>query len=234
MKKSSIAHIVMISLFSNYHLIQAEQLIVLFLKPYPIVANQAATEKLQKKLGTPGKLARHLSKQVLNHDIAGVFATYGGFLQASNLLGEITFPRTGPFIYFIVTEQLTPIIMSGNTIHHWELEEGVAAQMYKMEQKTDPVTHIHFWDVSQEALPANNQIPLESIALLANPKYVYIPLGISIFKESPHLILPDIYIKKGINLTANALYILNLAQYFGPLIPLYKKDTAGYRQQLTY
>ncbi len=232
--KNSMSHFFIVALFIMPGLAWADQLIIMFLKPYPTVLQEASSKKLPKKLRRPGKLATHLSKQVLTPPISGIFATYGGFLTASNLYGEITFPRKGPFLYLIVTERLTPIVMSGNTIHHWELEEGAPAHMYKMEQKEDPTTHLHFWDITAQALPTDNQIPLESIALLANPKYVFVPLGISIFKESPHLILPDIYIKKGINLTADALYILNLAQYFGPLIPLYKKDVAGYRQQLSY
>ena len=124
--------------------------------------------------------------------------------------------------------------MAGNTIHHWELEEDTAAAMYLMEQKFDEDIGAHYWDVTQVPIPENNHVPLESIAIFADPKYVYIPLGLSTLKESPHLILPDIYIKRGINLTAEALFILNLTHYFGSVLPLYKKQPDRYLKQLTY
>lgn len=124
--------------------------------------------------------------------------------------------------------------MTGNTIHHWEIENGAPAHLYKMEQKFDQESQVHYWEVEREPVPDNKHIPLESITLLASPKYVYIPLGISTYQESPHLMLPDIYIKKGINLTENYLYFINLLQYFGAIRPLYKKDKTLLLRHLTY
>jgi hypothetical protein len=124
--------------------------------------------------------------------------------------------------------------MTGNTIHHWELEEDAPAAMYLMEQKFDEDIGLHYWDVTQVPVPENNHVPLESLTIFADPKYVYVPLGLSLLRESPHLILPDIYIKRGINLTAEALFVLNLSHFFGSILPLYKKLPDRYLKQLTY
>ena len=236
MKRYNIFYLFILALFYNNPILGAEQLITLFLKPYPVVSIPEASKKLVNKLHRPGKIARNQSKNYLAPSVSGIFATYGGFLTISDLQGEISFPRkhSKPFIYLVISERITPIIMSGNTIHHWELQEGVPSAMYKMEQKVDPDTKINFWEITQEPAPINNQLPLESITLIADPKYIYIPLGITTFKPVPFLLLPDIYIKKGINLTENALYILNLTHYFGALIPIYKKDKDRYSRYLTY
>ena len=236
MKRYNFFYLFILALFYNNPILGAEQLITLFLKPYPVVSIPDASKKLANKLHRPGKIARNQSKNYLPPPISGIFATYGGFLTVSDLQGEISFPRkhSKPFIYLIISERITPIIMSGNTIHHWELQEGIPAAIYKIEQKIDPDTKINFWEITKEPAPANNQLPLESITLIADPKYIYIPLGITIFNPAPNLLLPDIYIKKGINLTENALYILNLTHYFGALLPIYKKDKDRYSRHLTY
>lgn len=214
----------------------AEKLLTLFLKPYPVVSSQEASQKLAPKLHRTGKMASNRSKDILPSMISGIFATYGGFLTISDLNGEISFPllHKSSFIYLIITERLTPIVMAGNTISHWELQEGIPIEVYRAEQKYDAESQLNYWDVTQEPPPANNRVPLESIALFADPKYIYVPLGATIIKESPHLILPDIYVKKGLNLTEQALFILNLSHYFGAIIPLYKKQTDRYSRHLTY
>jgi hypothetical protein len=224
-----------VAVFCNNPSLFAEQAITLFLKPYPVVDKQAA-QKLAPKLGKPGKLSSNRSKHLMAPALSGIFATYGGFLTVSDLNGEISFPREHrkPFIYLIVTEKISPIVMAGNTIHHRELEDGAPATMYRMEQKRDETVKATYWDVQQVPLPDHQQVPLESMVIFADPKFVYVPQGISLLQESPHLILPDIYIKMGINLTATALFILNLSQYFGAIIPLYKKQPDRYLRQLTY
>lgn len=236
MKNINVIFLFILALFCYNPSTKAEQLITIFLKPYPVVSIDAATKKLAPKLNKPGKMANNRAKHILPASVSGIFATYGGFLTVSDLNGEIAFPRKHrkPFIYLIITEKMSPIIRSGNTIDHWELVEDTPVEMYKFEEKFDPDLKVHFWDVTQEPAPANTIIPLESIAIFADPKYIDVPLGISIFKETPHLILPDIYVKKGLNLIADALYVLNLTHYFGGIIPIYKKEPTRYSQQLTY
>ncbi len=220
-------------IFNNLH---ADQLITIYLKPYPVVSQAEASKKIGNKLHRPGKIASNRSKHSFRPPVSGMFATYGGFLTISDFDGEIAFPRktTRPFLYLIITERMTPIVMSGNTLAYWERNEDAPVAYYAMEQKFDPDSRAFYWDVTQEPIPADTKIPLESMVIFADPKYVYVPLGVSITRQSPHLLLPDIYIKNGINLTANALYITNLAHYFGGILPLFKKEKLGFQRHLTY
>ncbi len=236
MKTSFVRFLFILALFFHIPSLLGEQFINLFLKPYPVITPVAQAQKFIAKIHQPAKLARYQTKRMAPALVSGIFATYGGLLTTSDLNGELTFPwlHEKPFIHLLVTEELTPIVRSGNTIDHWELQEGVPVMAYKMEQKWDDSARAMYWDISKEPVPTNNIIPLESIVIFADPKYVYVPLGVQLFKETPHLILPDIYIKHGVNLTKNALYIVNLSHYFGGIIPVYKKDKARYSRHLTY
>lgn len=236
MKTSFVRLFFILALFFHIPSLLGEQLITLFLKPYPVITPMAQAQKFIAKIQQPAKLARYQTKRMAPALVSGIFATYGGWLTASDLNGELSFPwrHARPFIHLLVTEELTPIVRSGNTIDHWELQEGVPVMAYRMEQKWDDSARAMYWDISQEPAPTNNVVPVESIVIFADPKYVYVPLGIQLFKETEHLILPDIYIKHGINLTQNALYIVNLSHYFGGIIPMYKKDKARYSRHLTY
>jgi hypothetical protein len=58
-------------------------------------------------------------------------------------------------------------------------------------------------------------VPLESILIFAKPSNLVVQTGMITVGKTQHLLLPDIYVKKGINITKNALYILNLRHFFG-------------------
>lgn len=236
MKTSFVRFLFILALFFHIHSLLAEQLITLFLKQYPVIQPMVQAQKFIAKIHQPAKLARYQTKRLAPSTISGIFATYGGYLTASDLTGEISFPwrHDKPLIHLLVTQELTPIVRSGNTIDHWELQEGVPVKAYKMEQKWDNSAQTLYWDITQEPAPANNIIPLESIVIFSDPKYIYVPLGIEMAKETPHLLLPDIYIKHGINLTENALYVVNLSHYFGGILPIFKKDKTRYSRHLTY
>lgn len=236
MKHSLTKYICILALFCNNPTLIAEQIITFFLKDYPIVSLPEAAAKLSTKIHKAGKIATNHTKNHMPPKLSGIFATYGGTLTVSDADGQISFARkhTKPFVYLLITPKATPMVMSGNTIHHWEFEEGAPIAVYKIEQHRNEDIRKQYWLVSKEPAPANNRIPLETILLFADPKYIYVPLGITLAKQSPHLILPDVYIKKGINLTNNALYLLNLSHYFGSVIPLYKRDKLNYLQHLTY
>lgn len=236
MKTSFARFLFILALFFHIHSLLAEQLITLFLKPYPVIQPMVQAQKFIAKIHQPAKLSRYQTKRLVPAVTSGIFATYGGFLTVSDLNGELSFPwlHDKPLLHLLVTEELTPIVRSGNTIDHWELQEGVPVKSYVMQQKWDDAAQTMYWDIMQEPAPTNNIVPLESIVIFADPKYIYVPLGIEMIKESPHLLLPSIYIKHGINLTKNALYVVNLSHYFGGIIPVFKKDTMRYSRHLTY
>ncbi len=213
------------------HSIQATHLVSLTIRAYPL-----SEKNIAQHLAHPLNQATHL--QLLRNEsklVSGIFSTYAGYICISDYDGRITFPRLqqSARLYIIVTPQITPVMMLGNTIHHWEFNKGEPVKMVLAEQKTDEQTEIVYWDVQEVPVPANNIIPpshkgdAASITILAHPDYIYIPLGITPTVHSPHLLLPDIYLKPGFNKIAESLYMLNLSPFFGSLSLQYrlgKKD----------
>jgi hypothetical protein len=211
--------------------------------PYP-GASPEAIEFVERM-----KNPKHLAKKVLqgssNALIAqGVISSYAGYVEVSDVNGQTVFLRkhTNPLFYIIITPQATPIIMNSNTIDHWELEPNIPFALYKVERKLDKETGLAYWNaqtattselnqaksLSQTTRPNNTIIPLESIIIFAKPKYVYIPIGISITSKSENLEFPTFYIKKGIDIAQQAFYFMNLGLYFRPLTTLYVKKELQY------
>jgi hypothetical protein len=199
------------------------------MEPYPLLSKSPEAEKAVNKLKKPGRISKLGLKSLGKNPLTkGIFSTYGGWLAMSNHDGQTTFLRKhiNPVIYLLITSKITPMMMAGNTIHHWTIEEKTDAKMYKMERLHDAGEELFYWLTEEVPLPENGILPNESITILARPQNVYVPEGITLTEDSPNLILPTIYIKKGIKTNTNALYILNLRQFFGPLQTAYKKGPA--------
>lgn len=222
-----------------YAPIYADKLLILTFQPYPSF-NEPTLEKAEKKarkMQQPGYLAKyHIKKFMADAAIRGIFSTYAGFLETSNIIGMTTFPllHSKPFIYIIITPKITPVIMTANTIHHWEIENTNQAAIYKAEMKQDPDSGLYYWDMQEAQLPSSPIIPAESVTIIADPAYIVVPTGITVTKESPHMILPPIYIKKGIVTTNEALYTLNVRHFFGALHYLTNKQPTHYSIHLVY
>ena len=211
--------------FLFYQNSQADPIISLFIRPYPQA--HITAQKIKKT----GKIARHTIEGIADYQIpAGIFSTYAGYLNISDLDGQIVFPRkhTKPIIQLIITTRITPILMFEKTIHHWELVPGVPAQMYTFKRTFDEETKTFYWEVEPTKLPEDNIIPLSALIIFAKPRYFYIPTGITITDDSPNLILPTIYARKGIKITNNALYVFNLSHFFGQVYYRYKKQPKLY------
>lgn len=212
------------ALFTNG--LAATQLLTFFYKEFPHIIIPEKTEKKVAKLSNSLHLSREHFKLLSNNRVVGIFSTYYGFLAASDIHGQTIFPRwqRDQKVYVLVTEKISPIMMAHNTVSHWELEEGTAAKLYLFEKVEDKETKILFWRATQEQLPVDSRVPQDAVTIFAHPKYVYIPLGITLAQESPHLILPDMFIKKGLNVTKDALYVLNLTHFFSLVPRWYKRD----------
>jgi len=216
-----------------YPNVLADNVITFFLRPYPIEMATDFAQETAKKLAYPKKLARrHIEGIIGRNIIAGIFSTYAGFIESSDVNGQILFPRkhAPPKIKLIVATKITPVMLFSQTVHHWELEEIVPTAMYTMEQEQDKDTNQFYWKVQKTETPKDYLIPLESIIIIAKPHYIYIPTGITLTDDSPNLTLPNIYVKKGINIIANSLYMLNLMHLFRPPTMLYKKGTKNYEE----
>lgn len=222
MKKSQIIvwYIVLITASSRASVIS------FYFRPYPDWFDKAqhVTEKVTK----PGKAAQYYMEAITNETLAtGIFATYGGFLQSADVDDQITFPRkhTNPVLYIVVTPQITPVLMFALTMHHLEFDRSQKIAFYKAERKPSPENPKNLiWQITPEELPQNNRIPLESIVIFAKPSYIHVPTGIIPTLNNPNLLLPDIYVKKGINVVSNAFYVLTISNFFRPVEIGYKKE----------
>lgn len=216
----------------------AEAQITIFLKPYPQFAyTQEKTAITCQKCTNPDYSSRQKIKGLIDQNlVSGIFATYGGFIETSSADGQISFPRkhNAPLVHVVTTNRVTPITMNTTTIAHWELEDKTPATMYKIERKQDATTGIFFWDVSEEEIPKDKKLPITSILIFAKPESIYIPTGITITDNTPNLHLPDIYVRSGINKTSNALYVLHLKHFFGPVSNALKKEKKHYAVNLSY
>jgi len=199
----------------------SSHIINFFFKPWPYIVTAEKAKEKEEKIKSPGYLAQKKIRNFLKDrsPIQGIFVTYDGYISASTIDGQVSFPnkQTKPLLYLAVIQQITPILMAGNTIHHWEAEKESPFAFYKIERKEDSETEIMFWEVTEEKPPLNNILPLHTICIIASPKHIYVPLGITITKKSENFLLPDIYVKKGIMNITNALYMLNLKHFFRPV-----------------
>lgn len=201
-------------------------IISFFLRPYPDW-NETA-QHIAEKIVKPGKTAQYYMDAITHETLAtGIFATYGGFIQSASVDDEIVFPRkhTNPLLYIVVTPQIVPIIMFELTIHHLEFDRSQKTAFYKAVRKpssTNPKELV--WEINPEELPADNRIPLESIVIFAKPSYIEVPTGTIPTLNNPNLLLPDIYVKKGINVVNNAFYVLTINNFFRPVETAYKKE----------
>lgn len=224
MKKISVL-VAWLSIFSLSSLFAAPT-VTFFLRPYPFFDPKKSDLSYCEthKPASPGC------------DVSGIFATYTGQLDASNLNGQIEFNlrQAKPIFDILVTNKITPILSAHNTIHHWEIEQGTLASFYHLERKHDPSSKSFFWRITPKKLPENNIIPLETILIFAKPKDIFMPIAegqkesIIISDENINLTLPDMYIRHEIDKMENALYVLNIKNFLAPVDIEYKKNGTQY------
>lgn len=218
-----------------------DHIMTFFVQPYPIdevgeAKNKKMIDKLQQTIATPGKIAYKITKAQIPDSLNGFFVTYRGYVVVANMMGQITLPRLTqqPLLPVLITEQIEPIMMIGNTVHHWELSKNNPAQMYMLERKEDPETKLTFWEYKESALPENNIIPLNALVLLTRPKDIVVPLGITLSTPDQQWILPTLYAKKNSSLLESALSILKVRQFFGPITVIRKKaSNTNYASQIS-
>lgn len=225
--------ITIIACLSLQYTCQGDEIITVFLHQYPMTTDSDHGKATANSLKKPGKIAHHEVHGLLEKNvISGIFASYGGYVTSSSNNGQLFFPRKHekPIIHILITDKITPMMITGNTIHHWEIEAGTAASMYTATRKKDPVADLFYWDVQKAGLPENNRIPLETLIIFAKPKNIYVPTGITPTTDRPNLVLPDIFVKQGIKIYPHTLYVLNIKHFFGPIGSVYKVTPTSYRQ----
>jgi hypothetical protein len=205
-------------------------ILTLTIQPYP--RKHITVRRLKT---TSGIDHAKLSKMVNPSQVAGIFATYAGFIESSDSFGQIVFPRkqTNTTLYVLVTNRITPIVMFEQTIAHWERVPDAPSRMYTYSRITDPETNLTYWDVQEAPLSTDSIIPLETLIIIAHPNNIFIPTGITITQEGPNLVLPTIYARKGIDIINDSLYVLNLAHLFGQVHLAHTKKASYYASQPT-
>jgi hypothetical protein len=194
--------------------VEASPTITFFFKPF------ADIEKISKKLRAPGALAHHKVHGIMQHVMeSGILVTYAGYVASSSYNGEVIFPRKhlSRDITILVTPEMTPTALFENTILRWNLIPGVPAQMYACEHKYNDKTEQYYWNVQEIPLPKDNKILPTTIVIVANPKDIVMNLGITETNETANLVLPDVYVKKGINIIENSSYMLTIRHLFKPV-----------------
>ncbi len=190
---------------------QSFEVLTFFLKDYPEVGKTASPKD---KL-TPKKYR-------------GVPATHGGFMTVSSNDGQITLPRVSQKskVHILVTKDLKPIFLNKGTISHWIVTGP--AEMYTAVRKLNKETHLYLWNVKKASISKGKRVPLHTITLIADPKNVYIPTGVSQTQKGVQLYLPDILVKENIDTVDNAIFAAHIRQYFSPILKLYKGIDNGY------
>lgn len=165
----------------------------------------------------------------------GIYASYFGYLTASNSVGQVVFPRKHHDTAFtlVITDKLEPIFMLENTINTWRVPEKTACAYYSIERKKDLQTNLYFWDVQKKETPPDRTLPLDAITFIAKPEELYIPTGITVTNNNPQLALPTIFVKSSIKLSDNALSIISYRQFFESLNQSIKTEGADVQSKLT-
>lgn len=207
---------------------EINRIITLFVKQYP-------------EIRKPGEPLINCGSVDMSFN-SGVFATYAGYLNLTDNIGQLTFPRktVNDSINILITTHINPVFMFKNTIAYWKIEKGfnvkrptsVPAKMYKVERKYDLETQLFFWEVKERKLPKNGQIPLHTIIILADPENIDVPEGITVTTNNPQLILPAIYAKKN-RFSQNALFAMSIKPFFSQNKTLYKERPLGYAAHIT-
>jgi len=226
--------ILLISIAINMQ-VYCDNIITFFLKPYPKIHTPKRALRKAKKIARPKKYAKYILRAISNrYYTSGIYSSYMGYLTASDLNGQIIFPRKHkkPNINIVITKHIFPVLMLENTAHHWEISDKSKAKMFNIERKHDVLAKTYFWDAKKVDLPKDNIISKDTIVIIAKPKHVYVPEGITITKKNPQLILPSIYVKKGVNKIKNSLYVFGIKNLFATLKSSYKKAKTHYSQQL--
>jgi len=215
--------------------IYCDNIITFFLKPYPQMSDPEKALKKAKKFARPEKYAKYTLRAATNrYFTSGIFSSYMGYLDLSDLNGQIMFPRKHdkPNLNIVITKHIFPVLMLENTVHHWELSDKSKAIMYNIQRKYDVLAKTYFWETKKINIPKDSIISKDTIVIIAKPKYVYIPEGITVTTKNPQLILPDIYVKQGINKVENSLYVFGIKNLFTTLDETYKKSKTKYSEQL--
>lgn len=218
-------------------------IITFFFKPDLYNYETMNHKDIQEHLETPGKFAYKLHKKDLinKFKVDGIFVAYAGYFMASDSVGQITFPRKNQKnqVKILVTQSIKPIFVPTieiptKTILSWQIAAPAKVAYYIAELKKSDEGNTYYWYITEGKFPKNNKIPTDAVIVFADPKYIKVPLGaVEIAANSPHFILPDLYVSPKLNTALSALRFLKIKKYFSPVHFEYKMENQGFIRQIS-
>ena len=212
--------------------------ITFFIKPMEIATLQEELKEIEQKkitlkLKNPLKIQKILFQQKFNpknmpHQ--GINITYAGTTKIPDENGQITFSKkhSSDEILIIVTEQIDPIIIRGNTVEYFIRNSTKPINYYKINRYFNQENYLYYWKTEKIAPPLNKKIPLSAFVIFAKPKTIYLPQEQTIAMKGSNLLLPVIYTKKQNNFDLNSLLFLKIKQFFAPEKTIIKKAPKRY------
>lgn len=146
--------------------------------------------------------------------VDGLRASYLGFMATSDKNGQISFPRMqqSDTIYILITPEIEPEFMIKPTlIHNWMTKHNRPTALYEVTRKKNEKLKTYYFEIKR--LPVPQDIKENTIIIFAHPNHIEVPIGITVHKDSPNLILPELLAEK-VDLAKNSLYTLSIKQYF--------------------
>ena len=234
MKQRHLIAFICLSLLNNLQSQKTDNVITFFIDEYPEASTNKTNQAEIKKICTVFDLKTSCDGIEFPF-YYGIFATYAGYLGLSDFEGQISFPRKTQqnSINLLVSNNISPVFMLGNTIAYWEIKDPSMAKMYKIEKKHDEELNIYYWNVQEKALPKNNRVPIHTIVIFANPESIFIPIGVTPTKPNSQFILPTIYAKNDYSHLKNSLFLLKIKPFFSSVKKLFKDIPLGHEMLIS-
>ncbi len=156
--------------------------------------------------------------------VSGIYATYRGMISASDVNGMINFPLEEPTnpVTIVITQAIKPIIVFGNTVHHWTTDATFPSTWYSYQyQETE---HGLRWDVIKIEASREQKLPQEALVVVADPNKITVPLTAGPKTTPPahpasrNIQLPPFSVDDTMNRSINALQFLKIAKFFTPIL----------------
>lgn len=194
-------------------------------------------DALRKK--TPSYMSQQLIKNnlknVLRPELSGFMAIYGGYSDISDPDGIISFPlrHASPKLYIALTSEIKLIEVKGKTFSHGEYitDPNVETELYSYEKKQDNKKQL-YWEVRKISLPPDKKINPITIVIFSKPKNIFIKTGNIMATETKQLIAPEIYVVGNDNKESLLLKLLDIKNYFEPVMVQKKKASENTLQKI--
>ena len=209
-----------------------------FIEQRPAEKPKEVQEIKKEALRTLVSIKQIKQKQLASFEkpraIPGVQVTYLGSAIHSDHNGQIFIARKhgGDTLTFVITPYIRPMMIDENLVSHFRVGTGLQSQWYSLTRKKDAVDKKWYWHVNKIQPPSDNSIPLETIAILADPANVFIDEGAHVTIKGSNFFLPTVYVKPDDHTGSAAIPFIAVNRYFTPTHTLKKLSSERYAQAI--